>query len=332
MTPLSESNPRRTLTSVPGFRVGHAEVPGGGSGCTVVLGPFRGAVEIRGMATGTRELDVLSPHHLVEGVDGILLSGGSAFGLAAADGVLACLEDRGEGFDTGVVPVPLVPTAVIFDLETGKPRPGPDEGRQACLNASTGPVGEGRVGVGAGATVGKARGPDSSVPGGVGSAARAWGKNWVGALVVVNALGDVVSSDGSVLAGTRGDDGEFIGTDAFLLDGAAPDTFPTAGPEKAMEGEAPKAGTNTTLVVVGMDLPLSRVDLGRIARVASGALPRAISPVNTPFDGDVVFALSSGDEVRAVPPGQIMSLGVLCRELVEEAIRRAVRTPPGDGE
>jgi L-aminopeptidase/D-esterase-like protein len=299
----------------------------------VVLGPFRGAVEVRGLATGTRELDVLSPFHLVEGVDAILLSGGSAFGLAAAEGVMAWLEERGEGFDTGVAPVPLVPSAVIFDLATGKPRPGPREGREACEKASRSSVVEGRVGAGAGATIGKLLGPDSSAPGGVGSAARPWGEHWVGALVVVNALGDVLGPNGAVLAGVSDVEGTFVGTDTLLLDGALPGDFP--GAEKsgsAWDGRGPRSGTNTTLAVVGTDLPLSRVDLGRVARVASGAFPRAISPVNTPFDGDVVFALSSGDPGAVAQPGQILSLGVLARDLVEEAIRRGVSTSARDGQ
>ncbi len=323
-SPLA-SDPFLTLTSIPGFRVGHAEVPGGGSGCTVVLGPFRGAVEVRGLATGTRELDVLSPYHLVAGVDAVLLSGGSAFGLAAADGVMAWLEERGEGFDTGVARVPLVPGAVIFDLADGKPRPGVLEGRQACEAASTTPVKEGRVGAGAGARVGKVLGTDASTPGGVGSIARSWGGHRVGALVVVNALGDVVARDGRGLAGARTDEGEFLDTDSALLEGRNPAEFAQVARSPEGGGEdGPRAGVNTTLVVVGTDLPLSRISLGRLARMASGALPRAISPVNTPFDGDVVFALSSGEDPVDLPPGELLGLGVLCRELVEEAIRRGV--------
>ena len=163
-----------TLTSVPGIRVGHAEVPGGGSGCTVIRGPFRGAVAVRGMATGTRELDVLSPRHLVEKVHALLLTGGSAFGLAAADGVMECLQEEGEGFETGVEKVPLVPAAVIFDLAPGVDRPGREEGRLAASLASGDPVTEGRVGAGAGARVGKLLGSDGSSPGGLGGASAPW--------------------------------------------------------------------------------------------------------------------------------------------------------------
>lgn len=290
-----------TLTAVPGLRVGHAEVPGGGSGCTVILGPFRGAVEIPGMATGSREMDVLSPWHLVERVNALLLTGGSAFGLGAADGVMGWLEERGEGFDTGSGRVPLVPTAVIFDLAPGIGRPGPEEGRRACEVASNGPVPEGRLGAGAGATLGKMRGMEAASPGGIGSTfriveTRGMGEGTVGALAVVNALGDVVGKDGKVLAG---------------------------GGAGTVTGGFP-AGTSTTLSVVATDLPLSRVDLGRVARMVATALPRAISPVNTPFDGDLVFVVSTGERVEHVSPEELLAVGVLGRDLLEESIRRAV--------
>ena len=317
-----------TLTSVPGFRVGHSTVPRGGSGCTAILGPFRGAVEARGLATGSRELGVLSPHHLVEEVDAVLLTGGSAFGLAAAQGVMDWLAARGAGFDTGIAPVPLVPTAVIFDLAPNRGRPGPREGTEACETASGAPVRQGRVGAGAGATVGKILGPDQAVPGGVGSVARRVGDHWIGALAVVNALGDVIGTDGSILAGARTREGDFLGTDAFLLEGdgqGSPFDGVVADPEGGSSG--PRPGTNTTLVVVGTDLPLTRIELGRLARLASGAFSRAISPVNTPYDGDALFALSSGKTPVEITPNQLLSLGVQAREVSEEAIRRAVMDP-----
>lgn len=316
-----------TLSSVPGFQVGHAQVPDEGSGCTVILGPFRGAVEIRGLATGSRELDVLSPGHLVEGIDALLLAGGSAFGLAAADGVVGWLEERGMGFDAGVAKVPLVAGAVIFDLTPEGARPGPEEGREACETASPDPVAEGRVGAGAGATVGKVLGPGGASPGGVGTASRPWKGHRVGALAVVNALGDVVGSGGEILAGARTPEGGFLNTDAFLQAGEGPGGFSGAAVGAPTDGavqDGPLPGTNTTLVVVGTDLPLSRVDLGRMARMATGAFPRAISPVGTPFDGDILFALSSGTEPEVLSPGELMALGVVARELAEDAIRRAV--------
>lgn len=305
-----------TLTSVAGIEVGHAEVPGGRSGCTVVLGPFRGVVEIRGMATGTREIEVLSLCHLAGEVHAVLLTGGSAFGLAAADGVMSWLSERGRGFETGVAPVPLVPSAVLFDLQAQVPRPGPQEGRKAAEAASSSPVREGRVGAGAGATVGKLLGPEQASPGGVGSTSRQWEGGTVGALAVVNALGDVVGKDGRVLAGARGHAGSPVGSDALLLQGG---------------GRLPGwPGTNTTLAVVATDLPLSRVDLAKLATMASTAFPRAITPVHTPFDGDLLFALSTGKPEASISPGDLMALGVVARKLTEGAIRRAVTA--GEGE
>jgi len=277
------------------------------------------------LGTGTRELEALSPYHLVEKVNAILLTGGSAFGLAAADGVMRWLEARGEGFDTGVSPVPIVPGAVIFDLRAGTARPGPEEGFRACEATSAGPVREGQVGAGAGARVGKLLGLESASGGGVGSAAAPWGEYRVGALAVVNALGDVVGPDGAVLAGVRGPEGDFPGADALLEAGGGPGGFgEVAGEGDGRGGLNLVPGTNTTLVVLGTDAPLSRTDLGRVARMATGAFSRTISPVNTPFDGDVLFALSSGGDPAGIRPGDLLSLGVLARRVTEAAIRRGV--------
>lgn len=299
---------RASITDVPGVAVGHAEVPGGASGCTVVLGPFRGAVDVRGMATGTREMDALEPEHVVPRIDAVLLTGGSAHGLAAADGVMGWLEERGRGFDTGVARVPIVPAAVIFDLAEGRARPGAAQGRAACEAAAGGPVPEGRVGAGAGALVGKIRGRAHADAGGIGSYAVEAGGFTVGALVAVNALGDVLDDSGRILAGARDDDGEFVDTASFLRRGGVRGEF----------------GSNTTLAVVATDAPLSQVDLGRLARVASTAMARRISPVNTPFDGDVTFAVSTGDEVEAFTSGEVMALGVAARDTLERSIERAV--------
>jgi L-aminopeptidase/D-esterase-like protein len=327
-----------TLTAVPGIRVGHAEVPGGGSGCTVILGPFRGAVEVLGMATGSRELHVLSPLHLVERVNALLLTGGSAFGLGAADGVVAWLEERGEGFDTGVAKVPIVPAAVIFDLAPGVGRPGPEEGRRACGIAGAYPVPEGRVGAGAGATVGKLRGMDYASHGGLGSASRrveagSMGEGVVAALAVVNALGAVVGEDGRVLAGEGGTWAGGAGPAGPWPEAASADSWRQAGSGDGRDGvrggrSAPPgglaAGTNTTLGVVATDLSLGRVELGRLARMAATALPRAVSPVATPFDGDMVFAVSTCGDKADVPPEEVLMVGLVARELLEESIRRAV--------
>jgi len=306
---------------VPGLRVGHAEVPGGRSGCTVVLGPFRGAVEVTGMATGTRELGVLDPRSLGGRADALLLTGGSAFGLAAADGVVAWLAERGLGFQTGVTPVPLVPAAVLFDLADGVGRPNAALGGAACANASSAAVVEGRVGAGAGATVGKFAGRGRSSPGGVGSAAAAFGEWTVGALAAVNALGNVLDGSGRVVAGARAEDpdepraggGPFLDAGSYIRE------------RRPRPGARP--GVNTTLAVVATDAPLSRGELARVVRLAATALPRRIDPVNTPFDGDTVFALSTAPEVVDVDAAEALALGVALRDVLAEAITRAVERP-----
>lgn len=299
---------------VPGLSVGHGHAYGGRTGCTVFLGPFRAAVEVRGLATGSRELGVLDPHHLVPTVDAILLTGGSAFGLAAADGVMSWLGEQGRGYDTGVVRVPIVPAAVIFDLHAHATRPDSETGVAACEDAREGWPQEGRVGAGAGATVGKIAGPEASMPGGVGAFALDAGRWRMGAVAVVNALGDVLDASGSILAGARAADGGFLDTAAVLRRGAGP-----AGEMKDVV-----AGTNTTLAVVATDAPLSRVDLGRMARTAANALARRISPVHTPFDGDVVFAVSTAPAAADASAAEVAALGVAAQHALEEAITRAV--------
>jgi L-aminopeptidase/D-esterase-like protein len=329
-----------TITSVPGIAAGHAEVEGGGSGCTVILGPFRGVVEVRGLATGTRELGTLDPTHLVSTADAILLTGGSAFGLAAADGVVAWLEERGRGFDTGVAWVPIVPAAVIFDLAPERGRPGPREGYAACeaaLGGSAGgseagfasaPLPTGRVGAGAGATAGKLAGVEFAASGGLGSACRSVGAWTVGALSVVNPVGAVHSLDGRVVAGPSRPGGEAVDGEADLL--AEVEAALNAG-EGGGEGEdrsGPFPGSNTTLSVLATDAPLSKADLARVARVASTAFARTVSPVHTPFDGDVLFALSTGSlerEPGPMEPRALMALGVAGRTVVEQSILGAVQ-------
>lgn len=304
------------ITDVPGIRVGHAQDDAARTGCTVVLGPFRAAAEARGSATGTRELDATSPRHLVGRVDAILLTGGSAFGLAAADGVMAWLEEQaGYGFDTGVARVPIVPTAVIFDLAVGDPgrRPDPAMGRAACEAAGT-TVTEGRVGAGTGATVGIGRGPARTAPGGVGTAAATGATYTVGALAVVNALGDVLDRHGRIIAGARGPDGEFLDSARLAREGAA---------------RPPVPGTNTTLCVVATDAPLDRNALEALARAGSTGQARRLSPAHTPFDGDVTFAVSTAERVAPAPPELILALGTLAADTVGEAIERAVLTAAG---
>ena len=310
---MTEAPLNDTITAVPGLRVGHATAPGRGTGCTVVIGPFRAAVEVTGMATGTRELGVLDPRHLASRVDALVLSGGSAFGLAAADGVAAWLAEHRLGYDTGVALVPLVPAAVIFDLADGVPRPDAALGRAACEKASDAPVPEGRLGAGAGATVGKFAGRARSSFGGIGSAGGRHGSYAVGALAVVNALGNVLDGSGKVVAGARANADSAAGAPEFL-DASTVLRGATA---------APPLG-NTTLGVVATDAPLSRGELARVVRVAATALPRRIDPANTPFDGDLVFAVSTAPATLELTSAEVLALGVALRDLLEEAITRAV--------
>ncbi len=306
------------LTNVAGLAVGHTTDREAATGCTVVLGPPEGitaAVSVRGRATGTRELDALSPRHLVPAVHAILLTGGSAFGLGAADGVMRWLAERGRGFDVRVGVVPIVPAAVVFDLAVGPPDrwPGPDEGYRAC-EAAGGEVEEGSVGVGTGATVGKVLGLDGAMKGGVGTWAERRGDLVVGALAVVNAFGDVRDENGAIIAGaTRG--GAFVDTRAFLADGG------TAG------GSFAHPGGNTTLVVVATNARLERAELAEVAAMAVDALAQRITPVGTQYDGDIVFAVSTSELEGQGPLG----VELLGQRAVATAVERAVRRARGTG-
>ncbi len=312
----------RTLTAVPGLAVGQAGDAPAATGCTVVLGPFRAAGDVRGSASGTRQLDSLSPHHLADRADAILLTGGSAYGLAAADGVAGWLEEQGRGFETAAGRVAIVPSAVIFDLGLGRADRRPDAamGRAACEAASRAPVVEGRVGAGTGASVGKVLGYTGAMPGGLGSWALGLEGHVVGALAVVNAFGDVLDARGEIIAGARDTTGKFVDTAAYIRERGLP------------PGRQPRFDANTTLGVVATDLPISRVDLQSVARQAMNAISRRISPACTQFDGDLVFACSTAAETEAFAPTRLLRVG-LCAELaLAEAIERAVRSAPsGDG-
>jgi L-aminopeptidase/D-esterase-like protein len=301
------------ITDVAGIRVGHAGDRDARTGCSVVLGPFRAGCDIRGAATGTREIEALSHLHLVERADAILLAGGSAFGLAAADGVVAWLEEQGDyGFDTGVARVPIVPAAVIFDLAVGRADRRPDAamGRAACQAAGV-EVGEGAVGAGTGATVGKLLGPGGAMPGGVGTASTTVAGYTVGALVVVNALGDVLDAGGRIIAGARDAAGALADSARLVREGRG-------GPPLA------PAGTNTTLTVVATDAPLDRPALQALARAGSTGQARRINPVHTPFDGDITFAVSTADQAGPVPSADMLALGAAAADVVARAIERAV--------
>lgn len=288
-----------SITAVPGIEVGNWHDTEAMTGCTVVVLPEPNVVagEARGAAPATREYALLQPGMRVEQAQAILLTGGSAFGLSAADGVVRGLEADGRGHQTPVGRVPIVPAAVIFDLfpDFGA-RPGPDEGEAAYLARSSEPVVSGLVGAGTGATVAKWRGFEHRMPGGLGTAVRETGGARVGVLVVLNAVGDVFSLEGESLTG--GD--------------AEP------GPPNM----TPEAFTNTTLVVVATDARLSRLQLFRLVVRAHDALAACLRPVHTDFDGDVVFAVSVGEKSVEVHDLAETAFGVTGRA-IEKAVRAA---------
>jgi len=304
---------RDDLTDVPGFRVGSAEDLGACTGCTVVLCPPEGAVggvDQRGGAPGTRETDPLRPLHLVERCHAVLLAGGSAFGLDAASGVVRWLERRGIGFDTRAARVPIVPAAVLYDLGLGRAdvRPDPAMGEAACVEADRGePVRQGNAGAGCGATVGKVLGPDRMTKGGLGSAsAEVVPGVFVGAIVAVNAFGDVVDpSSGAIVAGPR-TDGGFASTMAILR--------AAGGPSLSF-----KPAPNTVLAVVATNARLDKEGANVLAQMASVGISRTIRPAHAMVDGDTVFALAAGDAAC-----DVSLLGAVAAEVVAEATLRGV--------
>lgn len=297
---------------IEGVLIGHADDEVGLTGCTVVLLPpgSKGGGEVRGGAPGTRETDLLKPANLVEDVNAFLLAGGSAFGLAAADGVIKYLEEQGIGFPAGVANVPIVPAGVLFDLTAGdaSARPDADMGYRACLNASDNPERQGNAGAGMGATVGKILGSTSWMKSGFGMASmqREDGLK-VFALAAVNAVGDVIDEDGRIIAGARNPQGGFLDTEAFLSGSSG-------------FGDQLLPGTNTTLGVIVTNAELSKTDTNWIAQRGHNGIARALAPSHTKHDGDLIFAASTG-EVEA----QADLVGILGARLVAEAIRNAVR-------
>lgn len=303
-----------------GLKVGHASDPDAITGCTVLLfdKPAAGAIDLRGGGTSTRQIDSLLSHNTFGSIHGLLLTGGSAFGLDAAGGVMRYLEERRIGLDVGYgLVVPSVPTAVIFDIGIGKNiRPDAAMGYKACLNASYDGVEEGSVGAGTGATIGKLLGLDHATKGGLGTAAYRFDNGVViGVIAVVNAFGDVVSrEDGRIVAGARKapTSPEFAGTVNLFKEGV-----------RFRPGEG---GRNTTLAVVAVNARFSKPELGRIASIAQTGLSRVISPAHTVADGDVVMAVSCGDM-----EGDANVSGIVAAELVEAAIMRAVHLSRGMG-
>jgi L-aminopeptidase/D-esterase-like protein len=307
-----------------GIAVGHATDDAGATGLTVIRGitqPLRASCAVIGRATGSRELALLEPGHLVERVDAILLAGGSAFGLDAAAGVMRWMEGQGRGFPVATGVVPIVPAAVLFDLgPLGTPaRPTAAMAEAACESASAVGVAEGSVGAGTGLTVGKILGRDHAMKGGFGLAVADGNGCAAVAMAAVNAFGDVRDGAGRIIAGARTGAGAgaapFADTARLLARGAE-------GPPPAFgAGAAP----NTTLAVVALDAAFSKLELQRIARAATAAYHRRLSPAGSSFDGDIVFALSPM-EGRQAPLAQAEMLAVAA---LEEAIERAVRAAKG---
>jgi L-aminopeptidase/D-esterase-like protein len=305
------------ITDVEGIKVGHFTDTRRPTGCTVVLCE-QGAVtsvDVRGSGPGTRETDLLDPINHVEEAHAIMLSGGSAFGLDTAGGAMRYLEERGIGYATPFARVPIVPAAILFDLRLGDPRIRPDaeSGYQACLNAKDGAVEEGSIGAGTGATIGKLQ-PGLPMKGGVGTASFDIGEGVViGAVVAVNCVGNVIDPrNGRILAGARSPDGTgFVDVMQWH------------------RGVVPVEPTNTTIGVIATNAPFNKAQLKKIAQMGHDGMARTINPVHTPWDGDTLFAMSTGKTKFAPDLGR---LGALAAEVVSAAILRAVtkaQTLPG---
>ena len=316
MTSLAGQATTHGITDVPGIRVGHFTLATRPTGCTVVLAPPNtvGGVDVRGGAPGTIETDVLAPDNMVQIVNAIALSGGSAYGLATADGVKKYLEEQKIGFPIGGGVVPIVPGAIIFDLGVGGAfniRPDANCGYQAAAHASAGPVEEGSVGAGAGATVGKFAGSGRAMKGGVGTASLTDGGLIVGAIIVVNASGSVVDpSTGRPVAGVRSADGKTVVDPHSLIRGS---------------NQSPPL-SNTTIGVIATNAKLTKAQALRIAEMAHDGMARAIVPSHTPSDGDTLFVLGTGGMAGEANVGKI---GGLAAEAVSDAILRAVRLAKG---
>ena len=306
-----------SICDVAGLKVGHFTEARRPTGCTVILceqGATAG-VDVRGAAPGTRETDLLAPENTVDVVHALLLSGGSAFGLAAADGVMRWLAERGHGFKVGAACVPIVPAAVLFDLQLGDPTIFPDAaaGYAACEAASNKAPTEGSVGAGTGASIGKLLGAARAMKGGIGTASVCVNGVTVGALVAVNAVGDIIDpATGQIIAGARGDDGQLIGVAQAMLKGSLP--------------ISPLTGAATTLAIVATDARLTKSAAKKLAQIAHDGLARTIKPVHTPFDGDVVFSLATG---AAGVDGELNLLGVMAAEMVAQAVLRAIEAAVG---
>ena len=314
----------QTFSAIPGILVGHAQDEEALTGCTVVLCPEGavGGVDQRGGAPGTRETDLLGPMHLVEQVHAVLLAGGSAFGLDAASGVMRYLEERGVGYNTVVARVPIVPAAILFDLDLGRAdiRPDAAMGYQACQNASAWPSAEGCVGAGTGASVGKILGPSQAMKSGLGCASQRLGRGLVvGAIVAVNAFGDVIEPrTGRILAGARS-----VQRGPLHL-GSGEDFVDTLDMMKSFVGRTIlrfASHSNTTIGVVVTNARLTKEQANKVAQMAHNGLARTIRPAHTMLDGDILFTLATGKKNT-----DVNLVGAYAAEVVAQAVVRAVET------
>lgn len=316
-----QHGPRNAITDVPGVRVGHYTDRKLATGCTVILCPeaAAAAVDVRGGAPGTRETDVLALSNLVRTVNAVVFSGGSAFGLTAADGVMRWCSERGIGFETTARPIPIVSSAVLYDLGVGDPMafPGAAEGYLAAVRARGGTVAEGSVGAGTGATIAKLMGPERSLKGGVGTASVAGPDGLiVGALVAVNALGSVNDpGTGECMAGPRGDDGGFVAVPAAL--------------EAARDSRLAGLLQNTTLICLATNAALAPEHLQRLATSGHDGLARVVVPAHTQGDGDSVFAVTLGGVAAGAE--SLALLGAMAAAAVQDAVLRAVTLARGLG-
>jgi L-aminopeptidase/D-esterase-like protein len=310
-----------SITDVQGIKVGHYTLKTRPTGCTVILceGGAVAGVDVRGSAPGTRETDLLNPINMVQQVQAVILSGGSAYGLDTATGVMRYLESKGIGFKIGAGVVPIVPAAILMDLGFGgdfKIRPNADSGYEACLAATNNPVAQGNIGAGAGATVGKMFGPKFAMKGGLGSASIKVGNTGivVGAIVAVNAVGDITNpKTGKIIAGARAETGGFRNAMAEVMKGYRVALNP---------------GANTTIGVVATNATMEKVQVSKVAQMSHDGYARAIDPVHTPGDGDTIFALATGALKVNVNHGMI---GALAAEAMAQAIIRAITNAEAAG-
>ena len=311
------------ITSIEGIKVGHAQDEQGLTGCTVILceDGAVGGMDQRGNATSSRQVDAMRPSHIVEKVHGVMLAGGSAFGLDTASGAMRYLEEKGIGFEYGPARIPTVPTAILFDLRLSgdTARPDAEMGYQACLNASNTAPAEGNQGAGSGATVGKILGMKRAMKSGIGTAAIEIGEGViVGAIVAVNAFGDVVDpSSGEIVAGARSNEGDALFADTLKV-------------MRALVGQKlteRMSDDNTVIGVVATNAEFNKIEVTKLAQMSQNGVVRTIRPAHTTGDGDTMFALATG-QVKA----EVNIVGAYAAQVVSEAILRAVRAAESVGD